>query len=229
MFAVRSCAVVLGFLLTCASANAAPIGAVTETSARFRGMETSAPTFTSAQNRAGKTLVGVLQPAGFAVAPVPSVGLGLGYYIDSNSVVQLEGSLGRLRPENRFDVTVGTVAVNLKHFVSETFYLKGGAAYRQTTLSNLTCRDCGPGVTRDWGAARTIDGEFAIGNQWQWENLTLGADWLGLMVPTVRIDDSVTDAFGLSSNENRQANEVWDVITKSAGVSVARVYVGASF
>jgi len=104
----------------------------------------------------------------FAVLPVPAIGLNAGYYLNPDLMLQVEYSSGKL-PYVFFDIEARTLAFNAKYFFGNSFYVKGGAAFRQLAIKNVTCLVCwnSKGVLiEDAGVADSISAEFAIGN-WQ--------------------------------------------------------------
>lgn len=187
------------------------------------------PDTSSLAQRQGKVGYLSVQPLGFAVFPVPSIGLNGGFYLDSNRLVQIEASRGKL-PFDFFAIDAESLGVNLKYFVGNSFYLKGGGAYRTIAINNVECAACSPGFNRNWGSAKTIAGEFAIGNQWQWENFTLGCDWIGVMVPlTTAGVDPLPSSTSLGRREREELDRSWQQLAKSTSTSFLRFYLGASF
>ncbi len=69
-------------------------------------------------------------------------------------------------------------------FVADTLYFRGGPSYRsgQTVnyLNSLDKTDLGTIVTADFGI------ELAIGNRWQWRNLSIGGEWFAVYFPIIR-------------------------------------------
>ena len=179
---------------------------------------------TSEYHRMNKKILLTAQPIGFAVSPVPSLGINAGYYLGRNSVLQLEHSDGVMNYVF-FDIGATTTTLNYKHFFGNSFYLKAGAGYRKIEIKNarLLFVDI-----KEVGSVENVVAEVAIGNQWQWETFTLGCDWVGLMTPISTISKKYDkgsakgqDAVDLDNSWNRMAN-----VTSG---ELLRLYLGASF
>lgn len=71
-----------------------------------------------------------------------------------------------------------TVELSYKQFEGNTFYFEPSLFYRTFTgadwYSSLTGTRNGEVEAEDLGIG------FKIGNQWQWKNLTVGCDWIGI-------------------------------------------------
>ncbi len=93
---------------------------------------------TSAENREEKKFLVSVQPAGYAVAPVPSVGANVGLYLSPRSILQAEyasGSLGL----GFYDLGTKMLGLNMKYFTGNSFYLKGGLDYRRISIFGVKC------------------------------------------------------------------------------------------
>ncbi len=188
---------------------------------------------TSDANRVGKRFYLSAQPIGFAVAPVPAIGLNAGYYLNPDLILQVEYSSGKL-PRLFYDLEARTLAFNAKYFFGGSFYMKGGAAYRQLAIKNVTCLFCSQPnrvLLEDAGAADSIAAELAIGNQWQWDNFTLGCDWIGLMVPvaTIGVRNSFSTKSTISKSDREELDKSWESLAKVQSFELLRLYLGASF
>ncbi len=184
----------------------------------------------SEHNRIGKTGYLSVQPLGFAVGAIPSVGVNAGYYLSRNALLQLEYSKGKL-PYIFFSIEATTVGLNLKYFVGNSFYIKSGASYRQVAVKDLTCFLCDTATFQDVGSADSAAVEVAIGNQWQWENFTMGCDWFGAMVPftTTNISNNYKSNSDLSATTKSDLDKAWYNLGRTTSYELLRFYLGASF
>jgi hypothetical protein len=185
----------------------------------------------SEHNRMGKSFYLSVQPVGFAVSIIPSEGIDAGYYLNRNSLLQLEYSKGKGLDYVFFDVEATTVGLNLKYFTGNSFYLKGGAEYRQVSITNFHCLFCDSNTKSDLGSADSIGVELAIGNQWQWSNFTLGCDWLGATIPvaTTKISNSYKSDPDFSSSSKSDLDNAWNQLARTTSYELLRFYLGASF
>jgi len=181
--------------------------------ARFRSGKTSE------MNREDKTWEVTFQPVGFSVLPIPSLGLNAGYYLNPDLILQLEISSGQTGLDIKssrsgsiaYDIQAKTAGVNAKYFTGNSFYFKGGLAYRQIGLKNLNYTPNSSSLidtkvsASDVGTVDSLAAEFSLGNQWQWSAFTIGCDWIGVMVPlaVVKIDNSIGNMSGMSSSDRK--------------------------
>lgn len=112
-----------------------------------------------------------------------------------------------------------SISGGVKQFFGNSFYAKGEVYYRNQDHINKTGSKIKPGTINEWvvtyketGRIEDIGFSFKVGNQWQWDNLTVGCDW-----------------FGLNRNFNtiskRGSLEEEDINT----INLLNLYVGASF
>lgn len=201
------------------SAKAAPTENVTLVS------RTSILEDSSEHRRMGKDYLLTWQLVGFAVAPIPSAGINLGMYLNRNSIVQLEFSKGTL-PYFFFNLNATTIGANYKHFFGNSFYTKLGFDYRSISVSDidlLYTKQSGP-----IGETETIVGNAAIGNQWQWQNFTMGCDWIGIN-PPLAVLSTKHETTSLNDPDNDQLDRSWNNLAKVTSWQFLRFYLGASF
>jgi hypothetical protein len=81
-----------------------------------------------------------------------------------------------------------TTSVQLKQFVSNSFYLKAGIFYRdlkeEKTRPSLFSSDTGTYRLKDMGLT------FSLGNQWNFSKFTLGCDWFGITNSMKKLSES---------------------------------------
>jgi hypothetical protein len=74
----------------------------------------------------------------------------------------------------------------------------------------------------------SIGADIAVGNQWQWNQMTIGCDWIGLMVPFAVVNADY-DRSGVTDIERQSIEVASRKLGLLMSFQVARVYVGASF
>ena len=82
-----------------------------------------------------------------------------------------------------FEQEGGTVySMDVKIFTGNSFYVKPGIYYRKQTdvLSWIYNSSADNWAANEKAEIEDIGINFRIGNQWQWDNFTLGCDWIGL-------------------------------------------------
>lgn len=181
---------------------------------------------TSEANRTEKSYLLTAQPIGFAVSPIPSVGINAGFYIDHNSLIEAQFSKGTLH-YIFFDIEATTFEMTYKHFFSNSFYTRVGAAYRKILLSNAWFLFSNQTIS-EIGYVESLAADIAIGNQWQWNNFTLGCDWIGYMAPVSTLNKSF-DAHGATGNDLKDLDKAWDNLANVGSFQFLRLYLGVSF
>ncbi|HWU43533.1 MAG TPA: hypothetical protein VN132_08850 [Bdellovibrio sp.] len=198
---------------------------------------TEAPTIvfrdSSEQYRMNKKFTAQWQVVGVGPTGTIQAGLTLGMFLSRNDLVQVEWAHGSNEVNDNALTTwsivrataEGTsVGVNYKHFAGNSFYFKGGVDYR--TISYEYNDSWSPEVYNFKG--RGVDASFLIGNQWQWDNFTLGCDWVGITVP---LSHEITEEKITSSQvgTNSDLKKAEDHYLKNAIAQGLRFYMGLSF
>lgn len=147
-----------------------------------------------------------------------SVGLSASLFLDEDTM--LSASFYDLSDDNRdsSDYEEGYAAqVSFKQFSGNSFYVEPFLYYR-----DIKENDTDPFIfsfsepERYQYRIRDIGVGVKIGNQWQWKNLTVGCDWVGLNRQVSRLEEEGNSDF-LSENESRFQ------------FTLLNFYVGASF
>jgi hypothetical protein len=211
-------------------------------------IETESASGSSAVNRRDKEFILVASPFGVGPSGMPEAGVSIGRYLTPSTIAQLELGTGNNNDNNDSwgfsnssrNVTTNSASVNVKHFVSNSFYVKGGLDHRSVDYEyNYGNTFLGLGNPNGPRSSYSFNGDswstsFAIGNQWQWENFTLGCDWIGVTLPlayTIR-DEKMNDNLNSDTNAGeirarRSDNE--DKYVKQVAVQAVKFYLGASF
>jgi hypothetical protein len=106
-----------------------------------------------------------------------SQSVGVEYFLESDALLAFRGSYSDdTSGTNEYKDRQISFEIAYKKFVSNSFYLRPGVYYRDYKEENVYESFWSDQTERykDLGMA------FAIGNQWQFNKLTIGCDWFGL-------------------------------------------------
>lgn len=186
----------------------------------------------SEHNRIGKKFHLSLMPIGVGPAFAFWTGFNAGYSIDRNNSILL--SVNNLNKQSETctgdiscSISGNSLSASYKRFVSNSFYFIGGASYRQVKYAKAE----NFGSISDY--AYDFDGngialDFSIGNQWHWQNFTMGCDWIGGSIPVAnRIETeniSGNLSYGQSSLDDRKK-----MYFESFSLRALNFYIGANF
>lgn len=181
----------------------------------------------SASNRVNKKF-SLMLSAGIGFGDQGNGILG-GYFLDPNSIIEAEYFTseddskedvlnGYKYSSTNFKQETDSLNVSLKYFLANSFYIKPGlfyVDYRYVTKgyffgdADIKRKDLGM--------------SFSIGNQWQWQNFTLGCDWFGIQSGVVNLSKSGEDNTIFSDLEGRTQDKTWLTAT------LLKLNIGASF
>lgn len=187
----------------------------------------------SAFNRMNKNYSLTYMAFGIGPSRSGSIGLTLGVFLSRNSQIDFEVVSGRPLWTNwytwsEYDIKTSSAGIHYKHFLGNSFYFRVGADYRKVNYRH-TSRDIFTNEiqTENRFEGDSITGTILIGNQWQWENFTLGCDWFGYALPVTSSvhSESVTGPY--ANNRYLEEDKDW-LLKKAIGVGL-RFYLGASF
>lgn len=172
---------------------------------RFRAKKSSTTLFKyvpggSEIDRTGKSLSLDLE-AGTSVAPFPSAGGTLGFFINRNTAFEINFARGQGTGENvdiannlitvQPAITTDVAVMRFKTFLGNSFYTNAGIGGRQVTVTAnpvLVAEgfplNSGPLFQK---ARADAIFDFGIGNKWQFSYFNIGFDWIGLMAPLSKI------------------------------------------
>lgn len=185
----------------------------------------------SEANRISKkwTIVGQLFGAGSNGSA--QQGVAAGYYIDRNSIVQLEAGSGSVNGntflfvDDKYELSGTAIGIHFKHFLSNSFYIKAGLDYRETDYSYRYAWS----LNRIGFKGNSVNASVIIGNQWQWQNFTWGCDWIGYSLPLTSSVTSETNTDTSDPYYSWDLNESEKKYLKNGFAQALRLYVGASF
>ncbi|MBY0412546.1 MAG: hypothetical protein K2Q18_00200, partial [Bdellovibrionales bacterium] len=144
--------------------------------------------------------------------------ISLGYFIDPDNILiarysNYNGSDSVWDNDN--SESLRAVTLGVRHFFNNSFNIMPTVYYRRSTKEGdysifsgthgkLTYEDVGIGVR--------------IGNEWQWQNFTLGCDWVGVGRTAIKINDQKTGGSWDDFDSDREYT-----------VTLASFYLGFSF
>lgn len=187
----------------------------------------------SEYNRMNKQYLLSLQAFGINPTGMAGGGLTAGMYLDRNSILFAEVTNNANQSTffgSDYNIKGTSVGVHYKRFVGNSFYVRAGADYRTVDYKYKYSSF----VSSNFDSESSFIGEslaasLVIGNQWQWENFTLGCDWIGVTAPfSSKIKEDrfggATDSYDRSRQERDKKHFVTDTIAQGL-----RLYLGASF
>jgi hypothetical protein len=170
-------------------------------------------------------LVLELEPAGFAVSPVYSLGAGVGYGIAGPLSLEAAYARGSGHVLSR-RVAASLTTVRMKVQAYRSFYVAAGVAER-TVSGELDPEDAIPGGGNGETASVTVfGGDLAVGNGWQLgRRFVLACDWVGIVTPWKTLaahGDAATPAL---SGDDRSFYQ----LAHRNSLQLLRVYLGIAF
>lgn len=178
----------------------------------------------------------LVQLVGAGPSPGSATGMILAHYLDSDRIIQLEvlntksnwqyyGTWG-----SRTDISGLNLGIHFKQHTGNSFYFKGGADYSAFDYNYKYVSYSGTAYDEGYSfKGRKVSASVAIGNQWQWENFTLGCDWIGWSVP---ITYSTSDEKSYGNNTSNTATDLRstkEIYLQNGYPLALHFYLGASF
>jgi hypothetical protein len=129
-------------------------------------------------------------------------GFTFGFYKEPNNIVfasfyTLEYNDFNFHDEELDDGSL--FELGIQHFTGNSFYIKPTIYLRNQQLGDDEEYDSGSSSYKltDITDYKTVGIGFSIGNQWQWENFTIGCNWIGIKkdLSTLDKDGPGTDAY----------------------------------
>ena len=151
---------------------------------------------TSADNR--QSLTGTIYAAPKQVTA--------GYFIDPDSLVTLNyAEESFVIGSSNLPVLNVRTSISFEKFLGNSFFVNGGFGRRTLRYAGLRFSDVFLDKN-DFGFTYTDMGVNAgLGNRWQWENFTIGAQWIGVYVPVTQPEVSYNSV--LENDPSEQERE----------------------
>lgn len=188
----------------------------------------------SSENRIDKDITINYMALGIGPSRSGSIGGNFGVFLTSDSQIDLEIVNGKELLENWFswsssyDIKTSSAGIHYKQFLGNTFYMRFGGDYRKVDY-HYTNKDIFTGdlLTENRFKGTSVAATVLIGNQWQWENFTMGCDWFGFAFPISHSVESESATGSVPNVQNLEDNK--DYLLKNPTALAVRFYIGASF
>lgn len=182
----------------------------------------------SEMNRKYKTFMFNTQLNGIEHNFTFTQGLIASYYLNSDSLIQLEYTTSNY-DTNYIDTThssFNAFGIHYKKFISNSFYFNTGVDQRYIKYK---IDKSSYYYEKNYNLeGNTFTADFIIGNQWQWSNFTLGCDWVGVVAP-IKSSYSGTLTGEITKLDFEEYNSDKNRFFKDPSLIVTRFYLGASF
>jgi hypothetical protein len=174
------------------------------------------PGLKSFENRESKKFQLAIGMLGHEYIGTNAITLSAGYFLDPQSILLVRYSnLNGRGLDDDDSATLRAVTLGYRRFVANSFNLTPSVYYKRTTQKdNFTWFT----TTSKTEVYEDIGIGFRIGNEWQWENFTLGCDWFGIN-RTMKV-----------LNE-KNVDDNWELFDTNSKYSftIASFYLGYSF
>lgn len=181
---------------------------------------------TSQSNREDKEFVFTAQPLGFGPSAIVTQGVSAGFLLNPDAILQVD-FIGNNDEEynDETDLKVRSLSVSYKQFLGNSFYVKPGIEHRWVREDYHD-----DGANEFWGYKGTMTGvQFAVGNQWQIKNFTIGCDWFGFTQSFLHSrTDEYTRGANLGSSQSDLDDEAEDSL-EGLTFKFAHFYLGVAF
>lgn len=186
-------------------------------------------------HRMSKKVTVTVQPFGIGPNYAVSQGLAAGLFLNRNSVVSLEYMANTSNNTNygsygwNYDIKTSAIGAHLKQYVGNSFYVKGGVDYRTVEYRYSYTSGIGSEFDENYSfSGRSWAASIAIGNQWQYQDLTFGFDWVGVVVPFAsNVSNERYSSRWIYSNDIRKRDS--DLFVKNTILQALRFHIGMSF
>jgi hypothetical protein len=195
----------------------------------------------SEANRINKNAMVTLSLTGFGPNMAPATTLTGGIFLDRNKLLLIEGKNGNsavsrsytesyngvVINEGSADAKISQIGGHYKQFVSNSFYFKTGLDYSRVDFKyDFKISSTNRTTSFDGDA---LIASFTIGNQWQWQNFTLGADWIGLSSPLASRINNQSISSSASETDKKEFEDDKKMYLTGGSFTALRFYIGASF
>lgn len=193
----------------------------------------------SAANRVGKTFSISGQLMGIGPGATATRGLTFGYHLNRNQLIQIEATSGGLQSGlDASETKTQSFGAHFKHFVGNSFYYRAGIDHsivKHYAIYSRSTTSINGVVTSQEEASGRFEGTMTgatlvIGNQWQWENFTLGCDWVGITQPLVsQISSQSVKNMTYTPDASEKLQSDQQSLLKGTLPHLVRFYLGATF
>ncbi len=183
----------------------------------------------SEANRSDKNYYLTAQPIGIGPSLAVSQGLIFAKFLNPNGLVLFETTYSNYNSGFLWSYSAKkstTFGVHYKRFVGNSLYVKGGLDQRYFSYRGSNSLFW----SEEWGFDSSSTAlSFALGNQWQFSNFTIGCDWIGGSIPFVRnfSNEYVSDTSSTSNAQNLESDK--KSFVSDPNYQGVRLYLGASF
>jgi len=141
-----------------------------------------------------------------------------GAFLKSNTLISLKYHNLKLSNSYYEDSSKKSYAIslNLKQFTGNSFYLKPTIALVKKYYTGIKTNIFASTSTRIDASSSKIMAGVAIGNQWQYDNFTIGCDWIGL-------------ATKIKTIENTKPENTFLIDDINLNLSALNFYIGITF
>ncbi len=111
-------------------------------------------------------------------------------YLNPDLILQLKGVSDSEDVYDGVKDSENSVNLGLKIFQGNSFYIKPSVGYLKYSEVDTISFIIGQvlQVTTDANQLSAVTGSLAIGNQWQWKNLSIGVEWVGVTHTLATLD-----------------------------------------
>ena len=207
--------------------------AVTQENILIVPKQTTVTQDSSEQHRINKKFQISAQLFGANPTATAGSGVNIGYFIDRNSMIIAEVTSSDSESTfigSSYDVKGSSVGVHYKIFIGNSFYVRAGVDQRHVDYQYQYDSIFGTGYSTS--SSFKVDSTAAslvIGNQWQWDNFTLGCDWIGFTSPfshKFSEEKFSANADAIDHDRHESDKKYYGETTVGQGL---RFYLGASF
>lgn len=184
--------------------------------------------YDSTYHRQGKSFDLVASPVGIAPVTLFSAGLAAGYYINGDLVAEVVVDRGLL-PFVFFEIYQNSYVARVKKYWGNSFYTNLGLGSRTIGVKGDSFSTLGEEDSLSFDESTTsFVVDFGIGNKWQFENFTIGCDWIGALIP-ISSTTNTNLPNDLNEEDRKDLENSWEGIGETTTPYLLKLYLGLSF
>ena len=169
------------------------------------------------------------QILGFGPNARNGTGLIYNYFFSRNDLLVLEYLTDAFSnySSRHYNIKTSSFGVHYKKFTGNSFYFRVGLDQRFIDYNYNSIFLTPPESSAFKGTSTMLS--FAIGNQWQWSNWSLGCDWIGTALPLLK--SSSNESYSITSDNLARTNMELDQKIFATGSTpyALRFYAGYNF